>query len=192
MWRVHVWGLGGTLLLTSSDHPGSVRRVAPLESRSACWEARPAATTSLKERNRKMKITAARPIEAVKIGDRDLLTDRVGDHGRRCARAVKTLTSSACCTPAPPGVNGTAPATWPTPKTSSTFSTGPPDPEGVKEQPVAGKAAQPGTCLQGRHFAQVAPAVGEDRHALTHARPERLDADRQQREGEERRRSRVR
>ena len=42
------------------------------------------------------------------------------------ALEANTLTSSACWTPAPPGVNGTAPATWLTAKTSRTFSTEPP------------------------------------------------------------------
>ena len=39
---------------------------------------------------------------------------------------ANTVASSACCTPAPPGVNGTAAATALTPRTSITFLTDPP------------------------------------------------------------------
>ncbi len=39
---------------------------------------------------------------------------------------ANTCTRNACCTPAPPGVNGTAAATALTPSTSSTFFTEPP------------------------------------------------------------------
>ena len=42
------------------------------------------------------------------------------------AAPAKTLTSSACWTPAPPGVNGTTAATAFTPSTSRTLRTDPP------------------------------------------------------------------
>src|SRR5204863_2339252 len=42
------------------------------------------------------------------------------------ATPAKTFTSSACCTPAPPGVNGTTAATALTPSTSRTLRTEPP------------------------------------------------------------------
>ena len=58
--------------------------------------------------------------------DRDLLTDGVGRHRRGLPDSAKTFVSSACCTPAPCGVNGTAADTAFTPSTSSTFLTDPP------------------------------------------------------------------
>src|SRR5215208_6051654 len=55
-----------------------------------------------------------------------------------------TLTSSACCTPAPPGVNGTSAATALTPRTSSTFLTEPPTlNDSSSSQNAMNRSAQP-------------------------------------------------
>ena len=82
--------------------------------------------TSLKLRTRKMKISDEEADAEGERADRDLLGDRVGGDVAPLAVPANTLTSSACCTPAPCGVNGTAAATAFTPSTSSTFLTEPP------------------------------------------------------------------
>ena len=57
---------------------------------------------------------------------------------------LKTLASSACCTPAPWGVNGTAADTALTPSTSITFLTEPPTPKASSNiQKAAKRNSQP-------------------------------------------------
>ena len=73
-----------------------------------------------------MSTSAANPTPKRERGDRDLLADGVGGDGAPAAVPANTFTSSACCTPAPPGVNGTTAATALTPSTSSTLRTEPP------------------------------------------------------------------
>ena len=59
----------------------------------------------------------------------------------------KTFTSSACWTPAPPGVNGTTAATALTPSTSRTFSTEPPTPNASsRHQNAVKRNNQPANC----------------------------------------------
>ena len=115
--------------------------------------------------------------------DRDLLADRVGGH-RRSPAAVpaKTFVSSACCTPAPCGVNGTAADTAFTPSTSSTFFTEPPTLKASSSIQKAAKRKHQPPELHEEHLADVALAVLEDREALAHALPERLGAHAEQRE----------
>ena len=95
-----------------------------------------------------MKTIAAKPQANVVARDRDLLPDGVGRDGRaRRACPAKTFTSSACCTPAPPGVNGTSAATALTPSTSSTFFTEPPTLNAVsRNQNAAKRSPQPPSC----------------------------------------------
>src|SRR5213075_2673083 len=65
------------------------------------------------------------------------------------ALEAKTLTSSACCTPAPPGVKGTAPATWLTAKTRRTFLTDAPTRKASrKNQKAAPRESQANACRQ--------------------------------------------
>ena len=60
---------------------------------------------------------------------------------------AKTFTRNACCTPAPPGVNGTTAATALTPSTSSTFLTEPPTPNASsRNQNAAKRKHQPPSC----------------------------------------------
>ena len=59
----------------------------------------------------------------------------------------KTFTSSACWTPAPPGVNGTSAAMAFTPSTSSTFWTEPPTLNASsRNQKAAKRRHQPPSC----------------------------------------------
>src|SRR5215216_2518330 len=90
--------------------PGG-RHAGARGSAGAVLASRPAAIASLNDRKRKMNASAAKPQANVVAA---------------AAVPAKTLTSSACCTPAPPGVNGTSAATALTPSTSSTFLTEPP------------------------------------------------------------------
>jgi hypothetical protein len=63
------------------------------------------------------------------------------------ADPLKTLTSSACWTPAPWGVNGTAADTAFTPSTSSTFFTEPPTwNASSRNQNAAKRKHQPPSC----------------------------------------------
>ena len=60
---------------------------------------------------------------------------------------ANTLTSSACCTPAPCGVKGTAADTAFTPSTSSTFFTEPPTWKASSSiQNAAKRKPQPANC----------------------------------------------
>ena len=79
--------------------------------------------TSLNERNRKIHITAASPMPNVSAA---IAICWPTEYAATVAPEPKTFTSSACCTPAPPGVNGTSAATALTPSTSSTLPTDPP------------------------------------------------------------------
>ena len=79
--------------------------------------------TSLKERNLKIQITEARPMPKVSAA---IAICWPTEYAATTEPEPKTFTSSACCTPAPPGVNGTSAATALTPSTSSTFETDPP------------------------------------------------------------------
>ena len=85
-------------------------RAVATPARSASRSARVARSTSLKERKRKMKTTAPARQRGEDARSRSAGPPSRRPHAVRGARA-KTLTSSACCTPAPPGVKGTAPAT---------------------------------------------------------------------------------
>ena len=79
--------------------------------------------------------------------DDDLLADRVGGDRRPGRAPANTLTSSACCTPAPPGVNGTTAATALTPSTSSTLRTDPPTLNASsRSQNAAKRKHQPANC----------------------------------------------
>ena len=95
---------------------------------------------------------------------------------------AKTLTRKACCTPAPPGVNGTAAATALTPSTSSTFFTEPPMLKASSRNQKAVKRKHHAPELHEPHLAEVAPAVAQDRQPLAHARPEGPHPAREQRE----------
>ena len=83
---------------------------------------------------------------------------------------LKTLASSACCTPAPWGVNGTAADTALTPSTSITFLTEPPTPKASSKHPEGGEAEQPAGELDAEDLAQVALPVAQDGQPLLDAR----------------------
>ena len=69
------------------------------------------------------------------------------EYAATVAPEPKTFTSSACCTPAPPGVNGTSAATAFTPSTSSTLLTEPPTLNASsRHQNAAKRNSQPANC----------------------------------------------
>jgi hypothetical protein len=115
---------------------------------SASRDARPAAITSRNEPEAEDEDQRAEPDRQRPGRDRDLLA-RPSTAATVAPAAVpaNTLTSSACCTPAPPGVNGTIAATALTPSTSRTFFDRPADVERLEQEPERREAKhQPANC----------------------------------------------
>ena len=127
----------------------------------------------------------SQPEQRGEHGDRDLLADRVGGHDRRGRVPANTFTSSACCTPAPPGREGNRAGDLVDAEHEQHVLHRAADAERVEQEPEGREAAHPRRRLPGGDLAQVAGTVVEDRHALADARPEGLHAHRQQREREQ-------
>ena len=127
-----------------------------------------------------MKITEPSPIERGEDRYRDLLTHRIGgdDRGRRAAG--EDLDRQRLLHPGAAGREGHRARHLVDGEHEQHAFDRAADTEGVEQKPEGGEATHPGKRLQRRDLAQVAAAIAEDRDALTHTRPERLDAHRQQ------------
>ena len=78
---------------------------------------------------------------------------------------AKIVSSSACWTPAPPGVNGNTDGDHLHAEHEQRVSHRPADVERVEQRPVGGEPRDPARELPAGHLAAVAPAVAQDRRA---------------------------
>src|SRR4051794_35495274 len=111
---------------TTEAFHGPYCTAASPAARSASRCVRPAWMTSLNDRNLKIQNSAAKPTARLKAAIAICWPTEYAATVAPAAVPANTLTKNACCTPAPPGVNGTAAATALTPSTSSTLRTDPP------------------------------------------------------------------
>jgi hypothetical protein len=101
----------------------------------------------LKLRTRKMNTSARKPTPNVKAPIATCWPTEYAATVAPGAVSANTFTRSACATPAPCGVNGTAAATALTPSTNSTFFTDPPTLNASsKNQNAAKRNSQPANC----------------------------------------------